>query len=89
MDFSQIYRLSRSFSWVFVSLAKSLVEVHVDELVRSLVEVGEDHGGARDPVEAMWFGHTSCPVVGPILGVDHHRDVLDEPVSSWLRMSVR
>ena len=31
-------------------------------------------------MEAMWFGHTSCPVVGPILGVDHHRDVLDEAV---------
>ena len=54
-----------------------MVEVHVDELVelvRSLVEVG------GDPVEAMWFGHTSCPALGPILGVDHHRDVLDEAV---------
>ena len=31
-------------------------------------------------MEAMWFGHTSCPALGPILGVDHHRDVLDEAV---------
>ena len=28
----------------------------------------------------MWFGHTSCPVVGPILGVDHHQNALGEPV---------
>ena len=27
----------------------------------------------------MWFGHTSCPVVGPILGVDHHQNALGEP----------
>ena len=78
MDFLQIYRLSRSFSWFFVSQAKSLVEVHVDELVE-LVEVGEDHGGASDPVKAAFF-HTSCPVVGSILGIDHHQDVLDELV---------
>ena len=24
-------------------------------------------------MEAMWFGHTSCPVVGPILEVNHHQ----------------
>ena len=44
-------------------------------LLGSLVEVGEGHRGASDPVKAA-FLHTSCPVVGSILGID----VLDELV---------
>ena len=61
---------------------KVLVIVHVEErfpFLGSLVEVGEGHGGARDPVEPPLL-NASCPVVRPILWVDHHQDVLDELV---------
>ena len=43
---------------------KVLVIVHVEErlpFLGSLVEVGEGHGGACDPVETSLL-HTSCPV---------------------------
>ena len=61
---------------------KVLVIVHVEEgfsFLGSLVEIGEGHGGASDPVETP-FLHPSCPVVRPVLWVDHHQDVLDELV---------
>ena len=82
------YRLLTDITIISVILVvlgvpgKVLVEVHVEErlfLLGSLVEVGEDHGGASDPVKAAFF-HTSCPVVGSILGIDDHQDVLDELV---------
>ena len=60
------YRLLTDITIISVILVvlgvpgKVLVEVHVEErlfLLGSLVEVGEGHGGASDPVKAAFF-HT-------------------------------
>ena len=47
--------------------------------IGSLVEVGEGHGGSRDPLESPLL-NAPRPVVRPILWVDQHQDVLDEVV---------
>ena len=85
---TESHRLLADISIVSVVLVilgvpgKVLVIVHVEERFPSLgtlVEVGEGHCSACDPVKTALL-HTSCPVVCPVLGVDHHQDVFDELV---------